>query len=188
MRHSTRFYAGLTAMRPPPVKQLLAVILCFILYFHNPPPSHTQLHQLVPVDLRAGAKLLARAAHCADPDFAPFRLNALEVLRKHVDKLEVVWACCIGCGATHGLKRCEKCGKARFCGMACMRQMWPTHKRCCKEWAAEEPPGATKDFEDAVDVMTLPSKELKRRLDRRKISYAGVLERTELVALLQSAI
>mmetsp|Transcript_40600 Transcript_40600/g.100330 ORF Transcript_40600/g.100330 Transcript_40600/m.100330 type:complete len:358 (+) Transcript_40600:460-1533(+) len=142
----------------------------------------------VRTDIRAGAKLLAGAAQCTDPTFAGIRIEALQILQSHADKHEVVWACCIGCGAIHGLKRCEKCDKALFFRIACMRQMWPTHKRCCKEWAAEEPPGATKDFEDAVDVMTLPSKELKRRLDRRKISYAGVLERTELVALLQSAI
>jgi len=108
-----------------------------------------------PEDLRAGAKLLARAAQSVAPQYASARLDALEALRRHADKREVVWACCIGCGATHGLKRCEKCGKARFCGMACMRQMWPTHKRCCKEWAAqhnfEEAP-APKDSEDAVDV------------------------------------
>mmetsp|Transcript_45848 Transcript_45848/g.105754 ORF Transcript_45848/g.105754 Transcript_45848/m.105754 type:complete len:154 (+) Transcript_45848:625-1086(+) len=141
-----------------------------------------------PADLREGALHIACAAKCTEPQYTELCPEALDELRKHTDKREVVWACCIGCGATHGLKRCDKCGKARFCGMDCMRQTWPTHKRCCKEWAAEEPPGATKDFEDAVDVMTLPSKELKRRLDRRKISYAGVLERTELVALLQSAI
>ena len=37
------------------------------------------------------------------------------------------------------------------------------------------------------DVASLPVKELKRRLDRRNISYAGVLERPELVALLENA-
>mmetsp|Transcript_19894 Transcript_19894/g.46939 ORF Transcript_19894/g.46939 Transcript_19894/m.46939 type:complete len:315 (+) Transcript_19894:112-1056(+) len=91
----------------------------------------------VPTDLRAGAKLLASAAQCVEPQYAAARLQALEALLRHADKREVVGACCIGCGATHGLKRCEKCGKARFCGMVCMRRMWPTHKRCCKKWAAQ---------------------------------------------------
>ncbi|KAJ1637386.1 hypothetical protein T492DRAFT_860009 [Pavlovales sp. CCMP2436] len=60
--------------------------------------------------------------------------------------------------------------------MACMRQMWPTHKRCCKEWTEQrnfEEATAPKDSEDAVDVATPPMKELKRMLDRLKISYTG---------------
>mmetsp|Transcript_40602 Transcript_40602/g.100344 ORF Transcript_40602/g.100344 Transcript_40602/m.100344 type:complete len:258 (+) Transcript_40602:176-949(+) len=85
--------------------------------------------------VRAGAKLLARAAQSVAPQYASARLDALEALRRHADKREVVWACCIGCGATHGLKRCAKCDKARSCGMACIRRMWSTHNRCCKEWA-----------------------------------------------------
>jgi hypothetical protein len=89
----------------------------------------------VPADLCAGAKLLARAAQCTEPQDEPYRLKDLEALRRLADKREVVWACCIGCGATHGLKRCMKCHVARFCGSACMRQMWPTHKQCCKRWA-----------------------------------------------------
>jgi TPR repeat protein len=91
----------------------------------------------VPADLRAGAKLLARAAQCSDPNYDEFRVDALEHLREYADKREVVWACCIGCGATHGLKRCVKCHAARFCGSACMRQMWPAHKQCCARWAEQ---------------------------------------------------
>jgi TPR repeat protein len=91
----------------------------------------------VPADPRAGAKLLARAAQNTQPGFERFPPQALEALRRHADKREVVWACCIGCGATHGLKRCVKCHAARFCGSACMRQMWPIHKRCCAQWAEQ---------------------------------------------------
>jgi hypothetical protein len=90
-----------------------------------------------PADVRAGAKLIARAAQCADPRHDVIRPEALKTLRMYVDKREVVWACCIGCGATHGLKRCVKCHAARFCGSACMRHMWPVHKRCCALWVEQ---------------------------------------------------
>jgi hypothetical protein len=90
--------------------------------------------------------------------------------------------------------------------------MWPAHKPACKAWreqkaaAAAEAGGAsssaraepgedgevgeedvTREGEEAEDVASLPVKELKRRLDRLKISYAGVIERSELVALLEHA-
>mmetsp|Transcript_24208 Transcript_24208/g.60280 ORF Transcript_24208/g.60280 Transcript_24208/m.60280 type:complete len:109 (+) Transcript_24208:374-700(+) len=91
----------------------------------------------IPADVREGAKILARLAQVVDLRFTTYRLEALQVLQSHADKREVVGACCIGCGATHRLKRCAKCDNARFCGMACMQQMWPTHKRCCKKWAAQ---------------------------------------------------
>jgi len=155
--------------------------------------SGVQANLSVPVDLRAGAKLLARVAQSQGPKDEAQRIHALETLREHADKCEVVGACCIGCGATRGLKRCEKCDKALFFRIACMRQMWPTHKRCCQEWAAQRNREEALNSEDAVDVATLPTKVLKSRLDRfkldrLKISYAGVLERTEPVALLQNAI
>ncbi|KAJ1630011.1 hypothetical protein T492DRAFT_102173 [Pavlovales sp. CCMP2436] len=77
----------------------------------------------------------------------------------------------------------------RFCSSACIRQMWPTRKRCCKDWADQrDSQQAPKDPGEAVDLASLPINELKSRLDRLRISYAGVLERAELVALLQSAI
>jgi TPR repeat protein len=91
----------------------------------------------VPVDLLAGAKLLARVAQCALHRYNTLRPQALDTLRKHNTQREVVWACCLGCGATHGLERCQKCHAARFCGSACMRQMWPAHKRCCARWAEQ---------------------------------------------------
>ncbi|KAJ1621762.1 hypothetical protein T492DRAFT_886412 [Pavlovales sp. CCMP2436] len=40
--------------------------------------------------IRAGAKLLARAAQSEGADNAPYRLQALELLRSHADKREVV--------------------------------------------------------------------------------------------------
>jgi hypothetical protein len=36
-------------------------------------------------------------------------------------------------------------------------------------------------------VASLPAKELKCRLDRRKISYTGIIERSVLVALIELA-
>jgi len=88
--------------------------------------------------VRAGAKLLARAAQSEGAESARHRLQALELLRSHADKREVVSVCCIGCGATEGLKQCTRCHVARFCGSACMRQMWPIHTQCCKEWQDEQ--------------------------------------------------
>jgi hypothetical protein len=44
----------------------------------------------VPADLRAGAKLLARAAQCTEPEYAANRLEALDALRRRSDKREVV--------------------------------------------------------------------------------------------------
>jgi TPR repeat protein len=94
----------------------------------------------VPTDPRAGAKLLARVVQCEGAEYEQLRPNALELLRFYADRREVVAACCIGCGASRGLKTCERCHVARFCGSACMRKMWPTHKRCCKEWVAQGGP------------------------------------------------
>jgi TPR repeat protein len=93
---------------------------------------------LEPADPRAGARLLARAAQSVGAENEPHRLQALGLLRHHADQREVVAACCIGCGATEGLKQCTRCHVARFCGSACMRQMWPTHKQCCKVWQDEQ--------------------------------------------------
>jgi TPR repeat protein len=93
---------------------------------------------LEPADPRAGARLIARAAQSTEPAYEEFRLQALEILQQHADVRAVVAACCIGCGKTDGLKRCTRCHVARFCGSACMRQMWPTHKQCCKRWAESD--------------------------------------------------
>jgi TPR repeat protein len=93
---------------------------------------------LEPADPRAGARLLARTARSVEAEYAPYRLQALGLLRHHADQREVVAACCIGCGAIKGLKQCTWCHAARFCGSACMRQMWPTHKECCKAWQDEQ--------------------------------------------------
>jgi TPR repeat protein len=91
-----------------------------------------------PGDPRAGARLLARAAQSVGAEDEPHRLQALGLLRHHADQREVAVACCTGCGATEGLKQCTRCHVARFCGSACMRQMWPTHKECCKAWQGEQ--------------------------------------------------
>ncbi|KAJ1635072.1 hypothetical protein T492DRAFT_864006, partial [Pavlovales sp. CCMP2436] len=91
--------------------------------------------------------------------------------------------------------QCTRCRVARFCSSACMRLSWPAHKQCCARWAEEgdnhssSAPAAVAEEEEEreeEEVPTfLPIKKLKRRLDRFKISYAGVLERCELVALLE---
>ncbi|KAJ1621611.1 hypothetical protein T492DRAFT_886651 [Pavlovales sp. CCMP2436] len=81
--------------------------------------------------------LLAQVVQCEGAEHEQYRLQALELLRKHADQREVVAACCIGCGARHGLKKCLQCHVAVFCSGQCMRQMWPTHKRCCTEWAQQ---------------------------------------------------
>jgi len=86
---------------------------------------------------REGAKLLARAAQCTEPKHKAYRLQALELLRSHADRREVVSVCCIGCGATEGLKQCTRCHTARFCGSACMRLSWRAHKQCCARWAEQ---------------------------------------------------
>ncbi|KAJ1636474.1 hypothetical protein T492DRAFT_959196 [Pavlovales sp. CCMP2436] len=93
---------------------------------------------LDPADPREGARLLARAAQSTDPNFDPsLRLQALELLRSHADKREVVSVCCIGCGTTEGLKQCTRCHTARFCGSACMQLSWRVHKQCCARWAGQ---------------------------------------------------
>ncbi|KAJ1629780.1 hypothetical protein T492DRAFT_109309 [Pavlovales sp. CCMP2436] len=89
-----------------------------------------------PADPRAGAKLIARAAQSMVGSYhAPEHRQTLELLRSHADLREVVSVCCIGCGKTKGLEQCTRCHVAGFCGSACMRQAWPIHKQCCKEWA-----------------------------------------------------
>jgi hypothetical protein len=102
--------------------------------------GNVPVDERVPTDPRAGAKLLARVVQCEGAENEQLRLDALELLRKHANQREVVAACCIGCGASRGLKKCDRCHVARFCGAECMRQMWPTHKRCCKECARQGGP------------------------------------------------
>jgi TPR repeat protein len=82
--------------------------------------------------LAAAARLVAGGAQQEDDENA--HEIALRVLRGHMDKKEVVSACCVGCGATRKLLRCSKCNIARFCGAACLQRMWPEHKSSCKLW------------------------------------------------------
>ncbi|KAJ1638667.1 hypothetical protein T492DRAFT_900054 [Pavlovales sp. CCMP2436] len=83
-------------------------------------------HALEPAlaNAREGARLLARAVQSTNPNHETYRLQALELLRSHANKREVVSVCCIGCGATKGLKQCTRCHVASFCGSACMRLSW----------------------------------------------------------------
>jgi len=91
----------------------------------------------VPADPCKGANLLALYAQTEIGEFGASGLNpALEVLRSHADNRDVVASCCIGCGATRGLKQCTRCHVARFCGSECVRKVWPAHKGKCKQWGA----------------------------------------------------
>jgi hypothetical protein len=153
---------------------------------------------------REAARSLAHDAQSAIPQV---RAAALEVLGMFADDRAFARTCCIGCGKTEQLQVCAKCLTAKFCSRECQQRMWPVHKPACKEWreqkavAAAEAGRASSSAQAAEsgeaeageaaaeeeDVAFLPVKELKCRLDRRKISYAGVLERSELVALLEQA-
>jgi hypothetical protein len=86
--------------------------------------------------LAAAARLVAGGAQQQEDEHA--HEAALLVLRYHMDKKEVVSACCVGCGATRQLLRCSKCNVARFCGAACLQRMWPDHKSSCKLWRAAD--------------------------------------------------
>jgi hypothetical protein len=128
------------------------------------------------------------------------RAAARVLIAKFADDRNVARTCCIGCGQTEQLQVCAQCTTAKFCSRECQQRMWPAHKPACKEWreqkaaAASGAGGASSSAQaaesgeaEAEDVGSLPIKELKRRLDRRNISYAGVLERSELVVLLEHA-
>jgi len=47
--------------------------------------------------------------------------------------------CCAECGADGGasLKICKTCMRAKYCNAACQLNHWPTHKKLCKQRAAE---------------------------------------------------
>jgi TPR repeat protein len=148
---------------------------------------------------RGAARSLAQTARSEDPET---RAVGLGMLGEFADDRAFARTCCIGCGKTDQLQVCAKCLTAKFCSRECQVRMWPMHKQACKAWAeqkaaaAAEAGGASSSVQAAEsgaaeaaeeDVASLPSKELKRRLDRLKISYAGVIERSELVALLEHA-
>jgi len=49
-------------------------------------------------------------------------------------------SCCAECGVDEGvasLKVCKSCMFARYCNAECQRKHWPTHKKSCKQRAAE---------------------------------------------------
>jgi TPR repeat protein len=130
---AARYFRLAADQRFPPAQLALGEILI----------GDAPVDERVPTDPRAGAKLLARVVQCEAAAYEHLCPAALELLRKHADQREVVAACCIGCGASRGLKTCNRCHVARFCGRECIRQMWPTHKwRCCQgqEWAAQGGP------------------------------------------------
>jgi TPR repeat protein len=153
---------------------------------------------------REAARVVAHKAQLAkDPKT---RAAALSMLGDSADDRNVARTCCIGCGKTEQLQVCAKCLTAKFCSRECQRRMWSAHKQACRAWAEQKAAAAAEagvasssaqaesgeaeeqaGEDEEEDVASLPAKELKRRLDCRKISYAGVLERSELVALLEHA-
>jgi TPR repeat protein len=146
---------------------------------------------------REAARYIAQRAQSEDPEA---HAAALDMLGLFADDRAFARTCCIGCGKTEQLQVCAKCLTAKFCSRECQQRMWPMHKQACKAWAeqkaaaAAEAGGTSSSVQaaesgdaEAEDVASLPVKELKRRLDRRNISYAGVLERSELVVLLEHA-
>ncbi|KAJ1629277.1 hypothetical protein T492DRAFT_873665 [Pavlovales sp. CCMP2436] len=129
------------------------------------------------------------------------QINLALLLRegRFAGERELVPTCCIGCGKMEQLQTCSKCLTAKFCGAECVRRMWPVHKPGCKAWREEKAAAAAEETvekdgdsqeaeEEEEDITSLPTKELKRRLDRLSISYVGVLERPELVELLSDAV
>jgi TPR repeat protein len=154
---------------------------------------------------RGAARVLAQTAQEAED--AGHRAVAINALGESAYDRNIARTCCIGCGKTEQLQVCAKCLTAKFCSRECQQRMWPAHKPACKAWAEQKAAAAVEaggaslsaqaaesgeaEAEEAAaeeeDVASLPVKELKRRLDRHKISYAGVIERSELVALLEHA-
>jgi TPR repeat protein len=163
---------------------------------------------------REDAWVLAQRAQLAR-DTAT-RTAILGLLGEHADDRNVARTCCIGCGKTEQLQVCAKCLTAKFCSRECQRRVWPTHMQACRAWAEQKAAAAAEVGEVASssaqaesgeagdaeadeaakegayrraedDVATLPANERDRRLDGRKISYAGV-GRSELAALLESAL
>jgi hypothetical protein len=47
--------------------------------------------------------------------------------------------CCAECGEDGGisLKACKSCKSVKYCNSSCQRNHWPTHKKDCKQRAAE---------------------------------------------------
>ena len=45
--------------------------------------------------------------------------------------------CCAECGRDEGggisLKACMSCKDVKYCGAACQKKHWPTHKKACKK-------------------------------------------------------
>jgi len=45
--------------------------------------------------------------------------------------------CCADCGGGVSLKACKSCWLVKYCNADCQRNHWPTHKKLCKQRAAE---------------------------------------------------
>jgi len=64
-------------------------------------------------------------------------MGAVEKVASISSRREVVFACCLGCGATRELRLCSRCRVTAFCDGDYTRHMWPAHKPCCKQWQAD---------------------------------------------------
>jgi hypothetical protein len=56
---------------------------------------------------------------------------------EHTAYLEARTHCANPCCTNAGLKKCERCLQAYFCGSACIRAHWPAHKAECTAAAAK---------------------------------------------------
>ena len=60
-----------------------------------------------------------------------------------MNEIGICWAriCCADCGSVAGegvsLKACKSCMRVKYCNAKCQRNHWPTHKKACKQRAAE---------------------------------------------------
>jgi len=61
-----------------------------------------------------------------------------EELARIAERRDTVSACCLGCGATHRLRKCTACNVAAFCDRGCQVKMWPGHREHCRAWRAED--------------------------------------------------
>jgi hypothetical protein len=56
-----------------------------------------------------------------------------------------------------GLKKCERCQKFYFCGLACIRVHWPVHKAECKAAVAELRPAGNPSSSSSSSSSSSPS-------------------------------
>ncbi|KAJ1461856.1 hypothetical protein M885DRAFT_507014 [Pelagophyceae sp. CCMP2097] len=76
--------------------------------------------------------------HAVDPEETQQRgPEDAERTQQHADDPERAW--CDACGAP-STRRCSRCHSRRFCGVACQRRDWPSHKGDCHALAPPPEP------------------------------------------------